>query len=368
MKITEELINRFFEGNCSNAEVEAIVHYFNENNKELDNYFIKKEWDTISPDGMPEHGISEITLEKLKRFLFSVRTRRAGSIPLKRAYWLAAASVVIILGVSLFVNELSKGKSIYKPVAEINKNDLHKDSPEQSATKWQVKTNTSYPAEKVTLQDGSIITIYKNSSVRFPVPFRNNKREIILTGDAFFEVAKDKEKPFTVYSGLLSTTALGTSFRVTVFDSAKKNIRVKLFTGRVIVKPADKLINWGKDVVLQPGEQVNYDGTKTDALAIVSKFNNPAGERPLPNLPPEKRGTGNKDVSFHNASLPDVLNQLEDLFDVKINYSKMEIGKINFTGIVKRSDELEVILNAIAAMNGLEIKKSPDGFTVLKSR
>ena len=67
-------------------------------------------------------------------------------------------------------------------------------------------------------------------------PFQNNKREIYLEGEAYFKVAKDKTKPFTVFAGALATTALGTQFRITAKKNTPGNITVKLFTGKVAIR------------------------------------------------------------------------------------------------------------------------------------
>lgn len=65
----------------------------------------------------------------------------------------------------------------------------------------------------INLPDGSSVTLNKNSSVKFPEEFQNNKREILLKGEAFFSVVKN-EKPFIVITGNAKTTVLGTKFNV----------------------------------------------------------------------------------------------------------------------------------------------------------
>ncbi len=72
---------------------------------------------------------------------------------------------------------------------------------------------------------------------------------------------KDKARPFIVYTGSLSTTALGTSFKITTKAAA---VRVQLLTGKVVVKAINNALpGWKKDVYLLPGQQVNYDAASS---------------------------------------------------------------------------------------------------------
>lgn len=75
------------------------------------------------------------------------------------------------------------------------------------------------------------MTLLDKSEVNFHQPIINNTIDITLKGKAYFEVAKDKTKPFTVFSGNLSTIALGTQFSVTAF-SHQNNIIVRLLKAK----------------------------------------------------------------------------------------------------------------------------------------
>ena len=88
---------------------------------------------------------------------------------------------------------------------------------------------------KVFLPDGSTVYMNSNSSISYSKNFKSNKREIKLTGEAFFEVAKDSLKPFVVISDDLLITALGTSFNVKALAD-EQNISISLLTGKVAVQ------------------------------------------------------------------------------------------------------------------------------------
>jgi len=366
MQITKELISKFFENKCSDIEVEAIILHFVENKERLDQYLSKEEWNSISADGKLDAAVTGKILKALKNYLFHKHMARSIVMKRKRIDWLVAASFLILVAVSPFFQKTGTKETVNKPVAVVRQPIKNEKINSQPVTNWQVRSNKSHFTDEITLQDGSIVTLFKNSSIRYPEPFRGNKREIILTGDASFEVAKNKDKPFTVYSGSLSTTALGTSFRVTIFDAVKKNIQVKLFTGKVIVRSTEKLKNWGEDIILQPGEEITYNGENT--IVKVSKFIKPVKETLSQNYQSVKTVNQNRELLFNNTPLTEVLTDLSSLFNVKINYIKAEIGKMNFTGTINQTDELKKVLKLITQMNGLEINETIDGFTVIKPK
>lgn len=105
----------------------------------------------------------------------------------------------------------------------------------------------------MTLADGSRVWINAGSSITYPIAFINNERAVSVTGEAYFEVAPDKTKPFKVSKGNLQVEVLGTHFNVNAYDD-EKNIKVTLLEGAVRLK-----INEDNQV-LRPGEQAQVSG------------------------------------------------------------------------------------------------------------
>ncbi len=116
------------------------------------------------------------------------------------------------------------------------------------------KSNPKGRKSRVMLPDGSVVRLNAQSHIRYEE--EEGLRNVYLTGEAFFEVAEDKTRPFTVYSAEISTTALGTSFNVKAYPSESK-IEVFLASGKVEIKEHAR-----KDpskLVLSPGEGIDYD-------------------------------------------------------------------------------------------------------------
>ncbi|WP_373497706.1 FecR family protein [Aquiflexum sp.] len=132
---------------------------------------------------------------------------------------------------------------------------LPEDSVSMAAEEvWITKANPKGQKSKIHLPDGSTITINADSEIRFKNSFGKINRDIFLSGESFFEVAPDSLIPFRVFTGELTTTALGTSFNINSYD--QKEIQIQLATGKVKVENEAE----GEQVLyLLPGEEVCLD-------------------------------------------------------------------------------------------------------------
>lgn len=126
-------------------------------------------------------------------------------------------------------------------------------------------------AQLLTLADGSRVTLYPGSSLRYRAGLAGVRREVRLTGEAFFQVAKNPRRPFLVYTEQLVTTVLGTSFRVRAYDGRPNEVAVE--EGRVAVQlrlganlhatPAQPA---AAGVVLLPNQRVAYSALAPRSL------------------------------------------------------------------------------------------------------
>lgn len=184
---------------------------------------------------------------------------------------------------------------------------------------------TDQHIQKVTLPDGSTVMLNGNSSVSLSPGFNQQKREVLLKGTAFFQVARNPDKPFTVISGDVSTTALGTSFYIHQ-SSNQAPTTVSLLTGKVRVEVAGQ-----SPIHLVPYEQGVYHTKKE---LVKTTFDN----NMLVNW---TKGM----VIFNNANWDQVKNTIEDFFDKQliIGHGKKDIS---FTGAFK-ADQLESILSSL---------------------
>lgn len=182
---------------------------------------------------------------------------------------------------------------------------------------------------KVVLPDNSVVWLNAASSLRFPVVFTGNTREVELVGEGYFEVTHDKQKPFIVTSADQQTVVKGTKFNITSYpeDSQKTTT---LLEGAVSVRNTRHYD--GDEILLRPNEQaVLHQNTviksKTNALAAIAWKNGK--------------------FIFDGTPLQNIMQQLARWYDVEVVYLESVEG-ITFTGSISRFDNIEDVLRKIS--------------------
>lgn len=275
-----------------------------------------------------------------------------------------AASVLVIItaGYNWFGNK-APGKA---PVVAKEKKE------KRPAVAIRHEENTTDNAKQIVLADSSVIILEPLSEVTWNEPFTNNRRDLVLKGKARFQVAKDKTRPFTVTSGKIATTALGTQFTVTAFEQDDL-IKVQLFEGRVVVKPADSIQpQLKRDYFLMPGEELLYSNKQNTVQVRRFANENATAKRgenaahsttDQPLLPVGDKGSW---YMFNNQPLAQVFKQLEEMYGVKIVYSEKDVEKIYFIGKFSKTDSVNNILKQIATLNNLTVTRQHDSYIISK--
>jgi len=115
---------------------------------------------------------------------------------------------------------------------------------------------------EIELPDNSRVWLNKGSEVTYPERFRGRSREVIIVGEAYFEVKRKPARPFLVITGNTEVEVLGTSFNVKN-DPGPGEIVVSVLTGRVAFSAGDKP---GSRILIDPGEQATYRGENGEIL------------------------------------------------------------------------------------------------------
>ena len=110
----------------------------------------------------------------------------------------------------------------------------------------------------VQLSDGSKVHLNYGSRIKYPQIFYGEKRELLLTGEAYFEVVHNPKKPFIVNTGKLNIKALGTEFNVNAYPDNDK-IETTLVEGKLVLEHYDLSSNIKKVATIEPGQHVSYD-------------------------------------------------------------------------------------------------------------
>ncbi len=282
-------------------------------------------------------------------------------------YIAAAASIllVVVLAWALIKNKKENAPTIAT---------IETDSPGVVLKTFvRNEINDTKKLKIVRLVDGSIVTLSPKSNIRLEEPFMNGRREVLLTGRAHFNVAENKLKPFRVISGNISTTALGTQFTVTAYQHSR-NTTVRLYEGQVVVKQVSTArANVSNEFYLLPGQELVYDNNKSVAKVRTFKEskqeeNDHAGADLMvdDNLSMPRGKKNSSWFMFNNQSLPLVFDQLKEMYNVEITYSKKEVSKMYFIGEFDKSDSVETILRQITTLNNLSITKENNRYIITK--
>lgn len=188
------------------------------------------------------------------------------------------------------------------------------------------------------LPDGSKIWLNAMSSVKYPTSFSAKERQIEVTGEAYLEVAANRNQPFIVNIDDKATVeVLGTSFNINAYKN-ESHIRTTLIDGSI--KVADKINDANKNVVLKPGQQASISNTNhTNSKIGVINVNT-------------AKAVAWKDGSFNfdGVKLAAAMRQLSRWYDIEVVYEK-GIPDIEFIGSISKKFTLKEVIKAMEMSN-----------------
>ena len=200
---------------------------------------------------------------------------------------------------------------------------------------------------KVRLADGTLVYLNSATRMKYPVKFDEKERKVYLSGEAYFEVAKDPERPFFVEMEGVEVRVYGTSFIVNTHQ--KGNIQTVLVKGSIGVK----VLSSGMESVIRPGQMAEFKqgNTKVDVkdvnVAVYTDW---------------KDGI----FRFENQRLEDILAVLSNWYDMNVFYQTVSVKELHFSGYMERYKDVSVILEAITLSTGVTF--SIQGKTIIVSK
>jgi ferric-dicitrate binding protein FerR (iron transport regulator) len=202
-----------------------------------------------------------------------------------------------------------------------------------------IEVTTSEQVIYKTLPDGSKIALNKNSKLIYPGDFRNNRREVRLIGEAFFEVTPDAMQPFIVDAGIAKIRVLGTSFRVNAFpDSA---VEVNVIEGKVLFFRVNSKTGDTSSVILTSGKK-GILGLKSDIPELEEK------------TAPDNLFWFNQSLEFRQTELSDVFDLIEKYYHVQITVTDKNIERCRLSASFI-NEPVERILQVIAESFNLKL-------------
>ena len=317
----QELLKRYKEGSCSLEEIQKVNLWFTKISDE-----------DLELEAAEKDQIRQRLLSNIRQALPSARKRESirpsGFLVLK-----IAASLLIVMLVTYF---------LIPRTPATHSNNLSQIDPTNDQVEHNNNTNGIL---KILLPDSSSVELKPNSKISYSKTWDDQKREVHLIGEAFFEVVKDSKRPFYVYGGEVVTKVLGTSFSVKAAENAE-TIEVAVRTGKVSVyEGAHQTMSNenGTDasgVILTPNERVEY--FVKDNHWVTSLVEEP---KALP--------TCNKAVDFVFSDTPmcDIIKSIEGTYSIDVIMENEAPNSCTFTGDVSMM-ELYDILDVICKSTG----------------
>lgn len=273
-------------------EFEVKKHLLDDLNSTLDSDKDKLYFDELFETIWKNHRISSSVGQSPKRWIIRV------------GRWAAILVLGLILG---YLLQISQGKD----------NDIYYTSVSPRGS-----------ISELILPDGSHIFLNSGSEIRYSVAGNDNKREVFLTGEAWFQVAKMEEKPFVVHTSIYDVNVTGTEFNVKAYPE-ENEVTTTLEKGTVIVSSSEN-VKLSDNLILKPGEQLVYD--KNLQKSEIAKVN-----------PSWFTSWKDNKLVFVNMSLNDLKILLERKFGVDIEIKDQQILKYHYDGTLKDETILEVL-------------------------
>ncbi|KAA0992642.1 FecR family protein [Dyadobacter aurulentus] len=270
------------------------------------------------------------TSERIDRLWSRIEASGPDIVPMRngrllpfRVIGMAAASVALVLAAYLFL------------VAKTDKKGADPRTHFAAGSNWKEVSNTAAKPLLVGLPDKSQVILEKNSSVRYPAQFDHKKREVMLIGEAFFDVSKDPEKPFLVYANGLVTKVLGTSFTIRSVEN-EPDVTVSVKTGLVSVYSEQR--NKASDpeaegIVLTPNQKAVFQ--KEKALLSRTLVEKPAVVVPEATLP---------SFVFENAPAAEVFETLEKVYGIDVIFDEQIMENCTLTMDLSKADLFEKLV------------------------
>lgn len=310
------LLLKYREGNCTKEEILKIHRWY----------------ESLNADGMAVLSDQE-KREMEERMLgrLSVETSIAETSAIEYAepvvvrnwwrratvYLATAAAVLLVIGFWAFL-----GKGSRRP--GIMQEKMFVQAPN---SRLITEENTTNVPKRLTLSDRSTVTLEPGAKIVFPASFTGDKRTVQLTGNAFFEITRNPDQPFLVYSGKIITRVLGTSFRIKN-NPKDKALEVEVVTGKVSVfenreafSESDSADNQDNGVVLTPNQRVTYFSESRHLMTGL-----------VPEPVKASQAAEEARMIFNDEKLEKIAATLQEAYGIEIVFANDRIAHCSFTG------------------------------------
>lgn len=323
-KISDDIITRFLNNSCSDAELAAVKQWLDESDANAAELFgtelLADKASELHSDDNARRRIESGLNRRIAMGRALEKQQRRKRLIHRLTGIAAVLAVAVCAGIFLF----------------------------QSAEIEMVYVAAADKSMSVVLPDSTVVYLNKDSRLGYPRVFANNSRRVELEGEGYFEVSHDHDRPFSVAGKHLDVTVLGIHFNFISRDSLPDC--VSLIEGSVEVRTSDKR----QCVILEPGQKASYS-TENGRLTVHDA--NTAIDATW----------HNGMIPFENANLKDIADILHQLYGSVIILDRNADLSSTYSGTTVYSDNLESTLSHLGHTIPLRFVQK-DGKTIIYSR
>ncbi|MDR1201726.1 MAG: FecR domain-containing protein [Tannerellaceae bacterium] len=299
-----DLLNRFIKGNTSPKEETRLREWFysDASSDEIETFYREK-WESEKTKGMPD--------EQQLRILNSIKSEITGeNVPARKRSaihrWLPYAASALLC--------LSIGAASYLYVKEKTTTDVREYTI--LADKGQRST--------ILLPDGSKVWLNSHTKISYSNDYGKAQRNVSLTGEAYFEVAKDSNCPFIVNAGEMEVKVLGTTFNIRAY-AEDKEIVATLFSGKIEASIGNT------SVILRPDQYASFNRDERRLTAHAS------------NNPSYAKMWRDNELAFKSQTFGEIAIILNRIYNVHLEFKSEKIKQYRFSGVIKNNSLDNVI-------------------------
>ncbi|MBS7564101.1 DUF4974 domain-containing protein [Mucilaginibacter sp. Bleaf8] len=385
----QNLLQKYLSNTCSAEEAAELFHYLR-NNRDgrvllqslSDEYRQALQNDMLLP--------SQVSNRVWNRLEESISSAQPAVVPLYQPFrkWLAIAAVLlVVLSVGAYFIAYQRASS-HNTISRINaikpgsnkayltlangRTILLDDKPQGYLARQQgatihkdknglvvyhftgskvasVQTNTIATPKggqyQVVLPDGTRVWLNAASSLTFPTAFIGKERQVVLNGEAYFEVAKNKAMPFKVAANNVTVQVLGTHFNVMAYDDEK-------LVSATLLEGAVKLHSGQDDVLLKPGHQARFNKTEQSFKVVEVDTE-------------EAIAWKNGYFMFNNENIYSVMRKLSRWYNVEVSFQE-DLSKKTLWGTVSRFEDVSQVLKMLELTGTVHFKVEGRRITVMQ--
>ena len=324
MDYIEQIKNKYLGGEANETELQQLLQWVNESPSNRSELFNEKDiWEASALLTNSKHYQIET---ELLRFNKTITGKKKILIP----NWVRIAAMLILaIGTGWLIRD--------QLIIQFNNNELS-ELKEIVVPKGQMS--------QVFLADGTRIWVNADSKVTVPAVFSDHERSVTLEGEAFFEVAKDKSRPFHVKTENQLIEVLGTSFNVRAYPGSDF-IQTTLKEGKI------KLNTPNDEIILAPGEQSEMD--RLTGKLNIKKVNTNFYDS-------WKEGR----YEFENENLIEVFKLLERWYDIELIYDASQFKNMYFSGVIRKNKPFSHFLVLLDHSIPIDYKQDGDRIIIKK--